>query len=113
MSSTKIRTPIETLPYRQALAIADKALIQHLGRDIGKGWLFSGGVPYETAHGKLLYNLTIRHSDNLNASEERSRFAADGVDAVIDFLGDIRISTIAHYVVLADDEDLVETLLEL
>lgn len=110
MTSTK--TPIETLPYAQALKLADEALLPYLGRDIGNntGWVFNGGVPYVTAKGKLLYNLTIQPSRYLNAVEEAELFHDTGIDAVVEFLLNIGILEIAHFEICEDEANLGEKL---
>lgn len=109
---TTKKTPLEKLPYAEALKLADKALLPYLGRDIGDntGWIFNGAVPYETAKGKLLYNLTIQPSSNVNEVEEGELFHDGGIDDVVDFLSEIGIVGIAHYVVRQDEADLVERL---
>ena len=107
---TKTKTPIETLPYEEALRLADEALRPHLGNDIGKGWVFNGGTPYETAKGKLLYNLNIQPREHLNEVEEAQLFHDTGIEAVVAFLERIGIISIAHFVVGQEEADLVERL---
>lgn len=112
---TSTRTAIEVLPYEQALRVADKALVPFLGRDIGNdtGWIFNGAVPYKTASGKLLYNLTIEPSEHLNEVEEAEKFHDTGIDATVDFLTTLGIVEVAHWVIKQDDDGLRERLLAL
>lgn len=109
---TTTKTPIETLPYEKALKLADAALLPYLGRDIGDntGWIFNGGVPYVSAKGKLVYNLTITPSRRLNEIEETILFHDTGIDDFTEFLAEIGIITIAHYEVNLDEASIGEKL---
>lgn len=108
--TTKTKTPLEKLPYAAAIKRADDALTPHLGRDIGKGWVFNGGTPYVTASGKLLYNLTIHPDRYMNSVEEAELFHDTGIDTVIDFLTEVGLVGVAHFVVRQDEASLGEKL---
>lgn len=108
MTSTK--TPIETLPYDKALKLVSDAMQPYLGAEIGNGWVFNGGIPYVTAKGKLLYNLTIQPDHYMNLVEEAESFHDSGIEVVLEFLSHLGIMEIAHYVVRQEDEALAERL---
>lgn len=107
---TTTKTPLEKPNYEEALPQVEKALLPHLGRDIGKGWVFNGGVPYVTAKDKLLLNLTIQPSSHLNAVEEAEMFHDTGIPTVMEFLTENGIVGLAHYVVRQDERDLADLL---
>lgn len=109
---TATKTPIETLPYEQAIQPCSDALLPWLGREIGRktGWIFNGGVPYRTLRGKLLFNLRIDSSRYLNPVEESELFHGDGIDALVEWLATIGILEIAHFEVNLEDAALGERL---
>lgn len=105
--ATETRTPLEKPPYAEALKRTEDALTPNLGRNIGKGWVFNGGNPYVTRKGKLLYNLMIQPENYLHPAEETELFHVTGIDATMDFLEEVDLLGVAHFVV-GQDEDYVE-----